>query len=60
MNVMIAFVVGMFLGIIVDKRARRDRDQRIEELEQRVKELTESSPPVRVCDESLRGCPINK
>lgn len=57
---MIAFVVGMFLGIIVDMRARRDRDQRIAELEQRVKELNESSPPVRVCDESLRGCPINK
>ena len=54
MNVTIAFAVGLVLGIIVDKRARKDRDQRIAELEQRVKELTESSPPVRVCDESLR------
>jgi ribosomal protein L13E len=60
MNVTIAFAVGLILGIIIDKRARKDRDQRIKELEQRVKELTESSPPVRVCDESLRGCPINK
>lgn len=40
MNVTIAFAVGLILGIIVDKRARKDRDQRIEELENQVKDLS--------------------
>lgn len=56
MNVTIAFAVGLILGIIVDKRARKDRDQRIKELEDQVR----NSAPVRICDESLRGCEINK
>lgn len=56
MNVTIAFAVGLVLGIIVDVRARRERDQRIRELEDQVR----NSAPVRICDESLRGCEINK
>lgn len=50
----IAFVVGLLLGIAVDTRARKERDQRIQDLE---KELDFSrqynQPPVRIDDEAL-------
>ena len=56
----LSFIVGLMLGIAVDVRSRRERDQRIKELEQRVQELSEAAPPVRICEESLRRVDINK
>lgn len=51
----IAFVVGLLLGIAVDTRARKERDQRIKDLE---KELDFNNkynqPPVRIDDEALK------
>ena len=55
----VGFAVGMALGIAVDWKARRERDQRIKELEQKIDSLTEPAP-VRVCEGALRGCEINK
>ena len=49
-----AFGVGLLLGIAIDARARKERDQRISDLE---KELdwhrNHDMPPVRVDDEAL-------
>ncbi|MBQ7204656.1 MAG: hypothetical protein IJS04_02330 [Muribaculaceae bacterium] len=50
----IAFIVGVLLGIVIDRKARKERDERIAELEKQFRD----SQPVRVCDDSLRG--INK
>lgn len=50
----IAFVIGLLLGIAIDTRARKERDQRMSDLE---KELdwhrNYDMPPVRVDDEAL-------
>lgn len=51
----LAFIVGLLLGIAIDARSRRERDQRIKELESMLKD----SAPVRVCDDSPRSVEIN-
>jgi len=56
----LSFIVGLMLGIAVDARSRNERDQRIKELEQRVQELSDAAPPVRVCGDAMRRVDINK
>ena len=49
----IAFVVGLLLGIAVDTRARKERDQRIKDQEKELDYNQYNRPPERIDNEAL-------
>lgn len=50
--VTIAFLVGLLIGIAIDKKARKERDERISELERQISEYNNQSP-VRMSEDAI-------
>ena len=51
-SVIFAFALGLLAGLAIDKKARKDRDERIKALEEQIKQ---NLPPVRVAEGAIEN-----